>query len=58
MEEKELLTASPKIPEYKKHYNSPKIEKLGDLRDVTRGNSGFNADGATHRAGGPPSDVG
>jgi len=50
------METSVETKDKKKFYSTPKLEKIGVVRDLTRGANGFNADGATHRNGGPPSD--
>ncbi len=39
----------------KKIYSTPKIEVIGDVRDVTAGATGWNEDGATKLGNNPPS---
>jgi hypothetical protein len=39
----------------KKHYTSPKIEFISDIRDLTKGGGLGVSDGATQQNGFPPS---
>jgi len=44
--------------EKKRVYHTPKMERIGEVRDLTRGSSGFNADNGTRYGDDIPSQPG
>jgi hypothetical protein len=55
MNENESSIYSMMVINNKKHYTSPKIEVIGDIKHATRGLTGSGLDGGTFS--GPPTDV-
>jgi len=57
MNEKETVNTTVKTAENKKHYTSPKIEMIGEVKDATRGSTINNTDAGGQGAN-VPSDPG
>jgi len=48
MKEEKTMNTTAKLAENKKHYTSPKIEMIGEVKDATRGAIGSGSDAAGH----------